>query len=73
MSAVNIVQSKPELNVFSRQVQCDIRFLESRLTVMRSQNTPNAQVIRTYEIMLSSRKDVLSRLQDECQKNLKAG
>ena len=73
MSVIKIEQDKPEFDIFSHQVRCDIRFLESRLSVMRAQNNPNEQVIRTYEMMLRNRKDVLARLQDECQTNLKTG
>ena len=65
MSSVEAKVIRPELDVFSHQVQCDINFLEARLRIMREQHNPNQQVIRTYQEMLDSRIQVLQRLRDE--------
>lgn len=54
-----------ESDVFSQQVLCDIKFLQTRLQVMHAQHHPNQQVINTYEEMLASRIQVLKRLKDE--------
>ncbi len=73
MAVFKLNPHKPEYDVFTHQVQCDINFLEARLKIMRSQHAPNQQVIRTYEDMLQSRLDVLARLQDESQTVAKIG
>ena len=65
--------SNRDFDAIGHQVQCDVDFLENRLKVMRAQHTPNQPVIRTYEEMLRSRLQVLSRLKDEHQINRQAG
>lgn len=73
MTVIELAKRNTGYSVFSHQVECDINFLQSRLHIMRSQHTPNQQVIRTYEEMLRSRLNVLARLQDECQSKAQAG
>ena len=73
MSVVKLNPHKSGHDAFTQQVQSDINFLEARLNIMRTQHTPNQQVIRTYEDMLQSRLDVLTRLQDENHTAAKIG
>ncbi len=49
------------------KVEQDIDFLQSRISLMQKQSTPNQVVIEIYENMLRSRKAVLSWLQDGSQ------
>ena len=45
-------------------VEQDITFLQSRISLMKEQTTPNHVVLGIYENMLRSRKAVLSWLHD---------
>ena len=73
MSVVELGRKNLDYDVFSQQVQNDINFLRSRLNMMRAQYNPNEQVIRTYENMLQSRLEVLTRLQDESHAKVQVG
>ena len=61
---IAVGQQRIHVNAVTTKIREDIAFLEDRIQPMESMSTPSETVLNTYRAMLTSRKSVLSWLEE---------